>query len=148
MSGDFATGSSSAHADGSNPPGGWIDLEPVREGSCPFRPVESRRCRFEHPRLHASSRRRVPSVGLASADAAASLRHGGNAPRPTNATISASPQILVERLLAEFVQFREPIVCVRLGKQGTAGVVVWDEVNEELALLTAGHVFPYRVGPN
>jgi len=67
-------------------------------------------------------------------------------PRPTNATISATPGILVELLLAEFVQFREPIVCMRSGKRGTAGVVVWDKANKEHALLTAGHIFPFGVG--
>ena len=67
-------------------------------------------------------------------------------PRATNATISASPRILAERLLAEFVQIREPIVCMRSGKKGTAGVVVLDQANGELALLTAGHVFPNGVG--
>jgi hypothetical protein len=45
-------------------------------------------------------------------------------PRPTNATYPRLRKILVERLRAEFLQFREPIVCVRSGKRGTAGVVV------------------------
>jgi hypothetical protein len=67
-------------------------------------------------------------------------------PRPTNTVISPSPQVLVERFLAEFVQIREPIVCKRSGKQGSAGVVVWDEANGGLALLTAGHIFPYGEG--
>jgi len=67
-------------------------------------------------------------------------------PRPTNAMISLSPQILKERLLAEFVQVREPISCMHSGNQGSAGVAVWDEANEEPALLTAGHIFPDGVG--
>jgi hypothetical protein len=57
-----------------------------------------------------------------------------------------SPTTLIERVLAEFVQLREPIVCIRSGKKGTAGVVVWNKADHQPALLTAGHVFPDGVG--
>jgi hypothetical protein len=67
-------------------------------------------------------------------------------PHPTNNLVSTAPQILVERVLAEFVPIREPIVCKASGEQGSAGVLVWDKTNQEICLLSAGHVFPHGVG--
>ena len=68
-------------------------------------------------------------------------------PRPTTSLFSYSSwQDQKERLLAELVQIREPIICTNSGNKGSAGIVVWDEAAREPALLTAGHTFPHGVG--
>jgi hypothetical protein len=65
-------------------------------------------------------------------------------PRPANATIpstamSIATQITTDRIMDAFVRIRDPIVCERTRKSGTAGVVAfW---RSQPVLITAGHTF-------
>ena len=61
-------------------------------------------------------------------------------PRPCASAGSA------EEVVGERLPILDPIMCDTTGKIGTAGTLVWDEMDRAFAVLTAGHVFPHGCG--
>ena len=56
------------------------------------------------------------------------------------------PSASAAGILQKYLTLREPVVCEKTGKLGTAGVAVWDDAVQKHAILTAGHIFPKGVG--
>ena len=56
------------------------------------------------------------------------------------------PSASAEGIMHKYITFKEPVVCEKSGKLGTAGVAVWDDAVQKHSILTAGHIFPKGVG--